>query len=602
MTSEAEGLPGPAQQAGAARSLRFGPNTAEVDAFIRAAAALTPNDWRRVLAARRRVSSVTNEPAGKAAATIKSVRVAIKGKDGHVSPELAAAGKSLFAALGKQRSERLVAAWQAASALVMRHHLPALKFAAHYAPFVDAVPAAGTGVIDAKARRYLAALAKVTDEQCEVLSRPWRLEHEDSRILLEAVGKVRPLKTEEAVALAALKAIPSRLAGDAGWAAARTAVHGGRVLGCREELPPASVAALWAPLEAAIPLSSLEAEAQPSGKRPPTSARPVAAPRAAGPYGPNSAEVAGFVRALTELTAIQWLRVLDRRQLVAGVTREGSAEPAGAVRSMLAAIDGSTDLDILARCRAFAAAERAAHALDARSRLTPDQLAEIQRPFIAFVPVDEVDAAGFANRLASLGGTDWEQIAAAAPAVNGDAVAPLVNVGSVLTDFLAGRSDDEAVATWHAVSALVRRHQLTPIKFAASYAPFASAIPVTRPKALGAMVLRYVTAVGRLSAVQCEVLAQPWQVEDEVSNALSRAIADGSARQAEEAAALAAVVTVPMRVPGNAGWAAVKTAAFGGRVIASRARLSAAQVDALWKPIQPAIPLASVITATPPRR
>jgi hypothetical protein len=108
------------------------------------------------------------------------------------------------------------------------------------------------------------------------------------------------------------------------------------------------------------------------------------------------------------------------------------------------------------------------------------------------------------------------------------------------------------------------------------------------------MVLRYVTALGRLGGSQCEALAQPWQMTDEMSNALSRAMKDGSARPAEEAAALAAVVTVPMRLSGSAGWAAVKTAAFGGRVIASRTRLTADQLEALWSPIQAAIPLSSL--------
>ena len=116
------------------------------------------------------------------------------------------------------------------------------------------------------------------------------------------------------------------------------------------------------------------------------------------------------------------------------------------------------------------------------------------------------------------------------------------------------------------------------------------------------MVLRYVTAIGRLGGSQCEQLAQPWQLNDEVSNALSNAMKDGSARPAEEAAALAAVVTVPMRLSGSAGWAAVKTAAFGGRVIASRTRLTPEQIEVLWKPIQPAIPLASLGAPTKPRR
>jgi hypothetical protein len=108
------------------------------------------------------------------------------------------------------------------------------------------------------------------------------------------------------------------------------------------------------------------------------------------------------------------------------------------------------------------------------------------------------------------------------------------------------------------------------------------------------MVSRYVTALGRLGASQCAVLAQPWEVDQEILSVLSKAIADGNARSAEEAAALAAVVTVPMRLAGSKGWAAVKTAAFGGRVIASRARLEPSQLGELWKPIQPAIPLSSL--------
>jgi hypothetical protein len=188
------------------------------------------------------------------------------------------------------------------------------------------------------------------------------------------------------------------------------------------------------------------------------------------------------------------------------------------------------------------------------------------------------------------------------PAVSEDAIAPLVNAGTALIDFLRERTDDEAVATWHALSALVRRHHLTPVKFAASYAPFASAIPTTNPRGRGAMVLRYVTAIGRLGGPQCELLARPWQMTDDISNALSRAMADGIARPSEEAAALAAMVTVPMRLTGSPGWAAVKTAAFGGRVIASRARLTAGQLEALWKPIEPAIPLASLGTPAKARR
>ncbi|TME03698.1 MAG: hypothetical protein E6I71_08890 [Chloroflexi bacterium] len=113
---------------------------------------------------------------------------------------------------------------------------------------------------------------------------------------------------------------------------------------------------------------------------------------------------------------------------------------------------------------------------------------------------------------------------------------------------------------------------------------------------------RYVTAVGRLGPSQCAVLAQPWQMDDALSSVLSGAVADGSSRSGEEAAALNAMVTVPMRLAGSGGWAAVKTAAFGGRVMAVRNRLTAEQLTALWAPIQPAIPLASLSAPARARR
>jgi hypothetical protein len=218
------------------------------------------------------------------------------------------------------------------------------------------------------------------------------------------------------------------------------------------------------------------------------------------------------------------------------------------------------------------------------------------------VQLDYVDVSGFAHLVAALNKGDWVKVAESIPAVNEDVVAPLVNTGGALYGFLETRPDEEAVAAWQAASALVRRQHLAPIKFAASYAPFASAIPVTNPRSLGAPVLRYVSAIGRLSANQCALLAQPWQMADDVSSALSKAVAEGGARTAEEAAALAAVVTVPMRVKGSQGWAAAKTAAFGGRVIGSRARLSLEQLEVLWRPIQAAIPLASLGATTRSRR
>ncbi|MDQ6720745.1 MAG: hypothetical protein M3003_08120, partial [Candidatus Dormibacteraeota bacterium] len=605
MAQSSHGLLGRIQKANDGASGRFGPNTAEVEAFIRASAHLTPWQWRQVLAARRLVASVTKEGIGQAGESLQSIQASIRTAEGRMSEPMGRAGEALFEALDKRSEEKVISAWQAVSALVLRHQLSALKFAAHYAPFANLIPISASDELDPMTRRFLAAVEGLSADQCEILSRPWRLDHGASRALLQAVAKSKHLHIEVAVALAALTAIPAHLAGDAGWAAVRTAVHGGRVLSRRADIASNEVTVLWAPLQAVIPLGSLGRGAVGKGARKRVrgagtkaieSVKPAPAPppKASGPYGANSGEVAVFVKGVVELTPIQWLRVLDRRQLVASVTREGSAEPASVVRALLAAIEGTQELDTFTRCGAFAAVERASFAVETKGRLNREEAVQHYGPFAALIPLDEMDSDSFVRRLASLSADDWAKVAAAVPSVNEAVVAPLVNAGASLIEFLNGRSDEEAVATWHAVSALVRRHHLTPIKFAASYAPFASAIPATSVRARGAMVLRYVTAIGRLGASQCELLAQPWQLSDDVSNALSRAIKDGSARPAEEAAALAAVVTVPMRLSGSAGWAAVKTAAFGGRVIASRTRLSPEQIEALWRPIQPAIPLASL--------
>jgi len=608
MAQSPHGLLGRIQRANDDASRRFGPNTAEVEAFIQAAALLTPWQWRQVLAGRRLVASVTKEDVGQEAQSVQAIQAAIRTSESRMSEPMARAGEALFEALEKRSDEKVVAAWQATSALVSRHQLSALKFAAHYAPFAALIPVLEADALDPTTRRFLTAIEGLTADQCEFLSRPWRLDHAASRALQQSVAKSRHLNIEVAVALAALTAIPPHIAGDRGWAAVRTAVHGGRGLSRREELAKEEITVLWAPLQAAIPFGSLEkrARGKDAGTRvraavtkaietiKPPRVAPLPAPRPSAPYGPNGGEVAAFVKGVVELTPIQWLRVLDRRQLVASVTREGSAEPASVVRALLAAIEGTSQLDTFTRCRAFAAVERASFAVESKDRMKSEQILPHYSPFASLIPLEEVNPDEFVRRLGLLRGDDWVEVAASVPTVNEEVVAPLVNAGTALIEFLSRRSDDEAVATWHAASALVRRHQLTPIKFAASYAPFASAIPATSARARGAMVLRYVTAIGRLGGSQCEQLAQPWQLSDDMSNVLSKLTKDGSARPAEEAAALAAVVTVPMRLAGSAGWAAVKTAAFGGRVIASRARLTSEQIEALWKSIEPAIPLASL--------
>jgi len=617
MAPATHGLLGRILRANDDASRRFGENTAEVDAFIHAAAQLTPWQWRQVLTARRLVSTVTKEDVVEATESLRAVQDAIRSTDGRLSEPMSRAGESLFETLDKRSDDKVATAWQALSALVLREHLSPLKFGAHYAPFITLIPVAGFDALDPTTMRFLTAVQALTKEKCELLARRWRLDADSSRALLQVVAK-HYLKPEEAAALIALRTIPTQLAGDLGWAAVKTVVHGGRVLGARAELTKEQIAVLWAPLEPAIPLASIEERvsrpvrarmraaverATAAITKPPASvsatgtSRPPAkraTSKAPAPYGPNNAEVATFIKGVVELTPIQWLRVLDRRQLVATVTRQTGAEPAGVVRSLLAAIKGTKELDTFTRCRSFAAVERAAVTVAAKAELTYDESMRGYGAFGEIVQLDYVDVDAFPKLVAALNTGDWVKIAESIPAVNQDVVAPLVNAGTALLDFLELRSDDEPVAAWQAASALVRRQNLAPIKFAASYAPFASAIPVTNPRSLGAPVLRYVSAIGRLSANQCALLARPWQMADDVSSVLSKATADGGSRTAEEAAALAAVVTVPMRVSGSEGWAAAKTAVFGGRVIGSRTRLSLEQLEVLWRPLQAAIPLASL--------
>ena len=590
MGPASHGLLGRIQLANDADSHRFGPHTAEVEAFIAAAAQLTPWQWRQVLMARRLVASVSKDGA-VAADSARTIQAAIRTSDTRISETMARAGEVLFDTLAKKSDDKQVAAWQAMTALITRSHSPALKFAVHYAPFAGVIPAVDSDLLDPRTRRFIALLDALTREQVTALATRWRADPAASAALVGAMAKHRHLPAEEAVALAALTYMPHQVAGDEGWAAIRTAVHGGRVLGAAGELTPEQTASLWAPLEGVIPFASLD-----SGEalKPRRARQPAVASRAPALYGPNHAEVASFIKGLAELTPIQWLRILDRRQLVSSVTREGAAEPAGVVRSILIALDGTRDLDMYTRCKVFAAVERAGYVVEANGGAGLDQIREAMTPFQPAIAYEALNGGGFAHKVATLAAGDWQRVAVAAPEANGEALAPLINAGTALIDFFGGRSDDEAVAIWHAVAALVHRSQLTPIKFAASYAPFASAIPVTNPRSLGAMVSRYVTAVGRLGASQCAALARPWQMDEQLSTVLSRAVADGGSRAGEEAAALAAVVTVPMRLASAGGWAAVKTAAFGGRVIAVRSRLTAQQLEALWEPIQPAIPLSSL--------
>jgi len=67
--------------------------------------------------------------------------------------------------------------------------------------------------------------------------------------------------------------------------------------------------------------------------------------------------------------------------------------------------------------------------------------------------MDYVGVDGFAKLVAGLTTGDWVKIAESIPAVNQDVVAPLINAGSALHDFLESRSDDEAVAAGRGIGA-----------------------------------------------------------------------------------------------------------------------------------------------------
>ncbi|HSS92708.1 MAG TPA: hypothetical protein VLR46_01830, partial [Candidatus Dormibacteraeota bacterium] len=433
MAPATHGLLGRILRANDDAARRFGTNTAEVDAFIHATAQLTPWQWRQVLTARRLVSTVTQEDAGQAIESLRAVQAAIRSLDGQkLSESMSKAGEALFEALEGRSEDKVAAAWQALSALVMRQQLSPLKFAAHYAPFVTLVPMAGFDALDTMTMRYLDAVQRLTLEGIELLARRWNVDHEASRALLQVVAKSRYLKSEEAAALLALRTVPVHMAGDRGWAAVKTVVHGGRVLGARPDLTEDHVRALWEPLEAAIPLAALDepppkpvrlrvraavAQAASAIKAPaadaaaPARAKRTPAPRPPAPFGPNSAEVTTFIKGIVELTPIQWLRVLDRRQLVATVTRQAVSEPAGVVRALLASIKGTRDLDTFSRCRAFAAVERAAVTVAAKADLTHEESMRGYGAFGDIVQLDYVDVDGFARLAGDLNAGDWLKVA-----------------------------------------------------------------------------------------------------------------------------------------------------------------------------------------------
>ena len=202
MAPASHGLLGRIQRANDVASHRFGPHTAEVEAFIAAVGQLTPWQWRQVQTTRRLVGSVSKDPTG-GSDSARSIQAAIRSSDGRISEPMARAGEVLFDTLVKKGDEKQVTAWQAMTALIMRSHLPALKFAVHYAPFAAMIPPSGADVLDPKTRRFLALLEDLSREQLADLARRWRIEPAASRALLQAVAKRRHGTSEETVAVAA---------------------------------------------------------------------------------------------------------------------------------------------------------------------------------------------------------------------------------------------------------------------------------------------------------------------------------------------------------------------------------------------------------------
>lgn len=562
----------------------------EVAAFMEAVPTLTQEQWQEVGARRRLVASVIKESAELATsvrAHIAAIRAAgrdaldVPGLHADVLRPISQGGAAMLDALESRTDEEAVAAWHAFASLVRRRHLPPIRFAASYAPMAGAIAIPWPRPLVARLQRYLATIENLSAEQCELLAGSQQVPHLASSALSRAANTGASIDAEEAAALVAVISVPRQLPGDKGWAAAKTLTFGGRVLGCIDLLSTEDLNALWTPLHEAIPLASVLAT--PAAPKKPArvraartakasrAARSTPAVTAAAPaeanaqapkaneYGPNSAEVAAFLRDVRNLAPGQWRRVADRRQMVASVTNEGTAEPAMVVRSLLATIRATTDMPADVRCKVYVAAERGA---------------DVPKP-------DD-------------GPVAWQRFADSVPDVKVDVVEPTVNAGAALADFVGARTDDEVVATWHAVSALVRHHHLSPIKFAVSYAPFSAALPIARKTPVGAPVERYLTIVGRLSANQCAALARAGRADEEATKALSAAVAQGEGRAAEEEAAMAAVVTVPTRLTGNQGWAAVKAAALGGRILGCRTKLTPAQIEALWLPINDAIPLRSL--------
>src|SRR5690348_12119895 len=236
---------------------RYGPNPAEVTAFIESVGRLSPSRWKKVIAAREAAIRVTRDGSGQPAEIVRALLGGVPNGAGTLPEPMSNVATDMAAMLAKRSDAEAVAAWQAASALVRRRQLSALTFAAHYAPFASVIPPVQAEGLPPIVERFANALKWLSAPQWESLSRPWSLDRETSGVLLQAALRSQARDSEEAVAIAAIAVAPRHVSGDAGWAAVKTAVHGGRVLSSMGELTPELLQTVWAPLEEAVALRSL---------------------------------------------------------------------------------------------------------------------------------------------------------------------------------------------------------------------------------------------------------------------------------------------------------------------------------------------------------
>src|SRR5438128_6628278 len=160
---------------------------------------------------------------------------------------------------------------------------------------------------------------------------------------------------------------------------------------------------------------------------------------------------------------------------------------------------------------------------------------------------------------------------------------PMARAGEVLFDMLVKRTEEKQVAAWQAMTAVVMRSQVTPLKFAVHYAPFAAFIPPAGSDVLDPKTRRFIRAVHGLTKEQAAMLGRRWRLEPAISHTLLQAVAKNKLVKSEEPVAIAALALIPNQLTGDEGWSAVRTAVHGGRVLGALADLSQGKSAGCWR-------------------